>query len=179
MKEENKGQANWNYTSEEESAPLANTGDAKTLSWSAPSSYGGKRGVSWYSVMLIATVVVCGGFYLIFKDIITALVILLCVVLVVVYGLKKPRKINYQLEEGKIRINNKDYLLSGYRSFYVNRRPNGSSASLTPLKRLMPAITINFGPEIEASVLSSLGNYLPMEERENDLFDKFLDFIGF
>jgi hypothetical protein len=155
-------------------------GDKKNkIKWSSSSDINIGRHKGWYLGLVFVFAIVSIVFYLISKDLVAAVVILLSGILIYYYGIKRPREINYSIDENSIDINNRKYNLSSYKYFYVNEREHGGSASLVPLKRFSPSLDLFYDIADEDKILEILSNSLPLKQKETDLFDSMMRFIGF
>lgn len=148
------------------------------IKWSAGSVMS-HRGGLWYAGFFVISLLLSAGVYLLFKDIMTCGVILFCALVIIIFGLKKPRKIDYLLTQNSIKINNKSYSLHDFKFFTVTKRENGGMVSLIPLKRFSPSITVNYGVDNEQLVIGALSSVMPLEQKEKDIFDNLMHFIGF
>ena len=148
------------------------------IKWSSGSVMS-HRGGLWYLGFFLLAALISVGLYFLFNDIMTSVVLLFCSVVIVVFGLKKPRRIDYLLTQNSIKINNKSYSLHDFKFFTVTKRENGGMVSLIPLKRFSPSITVNYGVDNEQLVIGALSSVMPLEQKEKDIFDNLMHFIGF
>jgi hypothetical protein len=81
---------------------------------------------------------------------------------------RKPRQMEYEISSSGLRIGEKSYPYSLFRTFSVIRDGALSSISFSPIKKLMPPISAYFAPKDEERITKILGNYLPYEERKLD-----------
>lgn len=151
----------------------------KALYWEAPTSFSHGKSALWYAGLIAVVILACAIFYYFTKDILTIVVVLFCFGLIAFYGLREPRTIKYEMDSKNISINGKKYSFSEFRMFHLTRRDKGSSLSLVPVKRFLPAVNVNFYNEKEKEVLGLIGGIMPVQERESDMFDKILQFIGY
>ena len=169
---------NSDFSYSDSDLPVDKASQDFNLKWSAASVMA-NRGIGWYLGFLFIMIAVSTGAYFLLKDVMTAGVIAFCGILIVVFGLKKPREINYSLTQDEIKINQKTYSIHDYKFFYVNKREAGGTAQLVPLKRFSPAISLNYSIKDENLVLGALSNTLPLQQQDTDVFDKMMHFIGF
>ena len=156
-----------------------NAAEEPVLKWNSKTSINSDRNKVWYLGLILVFTAVAVAFFLFTHDIILSVIILMSGVLISYYGIKPPRAISYEMDDSKILINNKAYNLSSYKYYYINQRQHGGSASLVPLKRLSPSIDLNYDTDNEEKVISKLSNSLPLNQRDTDIFDSILRFIGF
>lgn len=164
------------YTSDQDNAPQ--TPSIDKIEWNS-SSVTDKRKESWYLSLVVVSGLISIGLYFITLDFITVGIIMLSVILIAYYGIKTPRSINYSIEGSILIINQRQYDLNKYKHFTISDREKGGSISLIPLKRLSPSITLNFTNNDSEKIINTLGSFMPMEQKENDLFDNLMRYIGF
>jgi hypothetical protein len=164
----------------EPAAPTTTQEDTKPLvSWTALDSFSTSKNFGWYFILLLVTIVVAAGIYLLTKDKITTGVILVSGLLIAIYGGKKPKAVKYALTDHGFKINDKSYEFNNFRSFSIVQHSGNLSAVLTPLKRFMPYMYIYFGGDVEKQVTTVLSDVLPIEMSHRDLIDKITRRIGF
>jgi len=174
-------QANWEYKADEETSPKdvsRAVADSKTrpsfskeessITWAASEFIEHKRGASWYLLLVLFTVILGVGTYFITKDIFATVIIAVMGIIVGVSASRKPRQMGYELSSSGLRIGEKSYPYSLFRTFSVIRDGAISSISFSPIKKLMPPISAYFAPKDEERITKILGNYLPYEERKLD-----------
>ena len=162
---------NSEQTSEKDDEPLFN--------WSAPNSYSSSKSFNWYLVLIVATLALTAAVYFITKDKITTTVILVSGLLVGVYGAKKPKNVSYQLTRDGFAVNGRHYKFGEFRSYTIVSHGNNRSAILTPLKRFVPYMYINFASDMEQEISNSLADVLPQDISHKDTLDNVLRKIGF
>lgn len=91
-----------------------------------------------------------------------------------VFAARQPRVLAYQLDHSGIRIGDKFYPYSEFKSFSVLDEGPVSSILLLPLKRFMPGVSMYYPPEQEEKIVTVIANYLPHEEREPDPLDRLM-----
>lgn len=117
--------------------------------------------------------------YMLTRDAVTAAVVVVGGLFLGVYGARKPRQIQYQVDFQGIRVGARRYEYGLFRSFSVV--PEGAFASivLMPLKRFSPPLTLYYSPSDEENILSILGTQLPFENRKPDFTDSLMRRIRF
>lgn len=153
--------------------------DKPIFKWSAPDSFSVNKQFSWYLALIVITLGVAAGIYLLTKDKITTAVILVSGILIGVYASKKPKMVDYQLTKHGFTINGRYHQFGEYRSFSVIYHGDIRSAVLTPLKRFMPYMYIYFASDMEQKILPTLVDVLPKETSHKDTLDNLLRKIGF
>ncbi|MHB1864877.1 MAG: hypothetical protein ACYCPS_01770 [Candidatus Saccharimonadales bacterium] len=163
-----------------ESEELTPSSDDEPLfNWSSPDSFSARKDIVWYLVLILVTLIVAAGIYLITKDKITTSVIIVSGILVGIYASKKPRLVNYQVTKYGFTVNGRYHRFGEYRSFSIVHHGEGRSAILTPLKRFMPYMYIYFASDIEQKIESILTDVLPKETSRKDALDKIIRKIGY
>jgi hypothetical protein len=167
------------YTSQDVITEVSPKEDEPLVNWSSVNSYSHSKTTSWYFIVILITVGISSIIYLFTKDRITTGVILVCGILLSVYGGKKPKTVDYQLTRSGFTVNGKYYQFSNFRSFSVIHQEIGSSVILTPLKRFLPYSYIYFDKDLEDQISTALADVLPFEAHRKDLVEDFLRKIGF
>jgi hypothetical protein len=103
--------------------------------------------------------------------------IILSVVTILVYSLRPPRTINYQLDNKGLKEENKLHSYEDFRSFGILKEGEHYSAILIPKKRLGLQVKIYFPEGSGEGIVDQLGNHLPMEEVKPDFLDKIVNFL--
>lgn len=153
--------------------------DGQAISWSASEYVAHQKTVGWYLLLVVAGFVLAVIVYLIMRDLVSATVIVLATILFAVYGARKPRVLQYRLDDKGITIGNSQFFYTQFRSFSVGRDGAFSSISLMPLKRFMPIMSMHFDPKDEDRIVTTLADRLPMEPSYKDPIDKLLQRIRF
>ena len=159
-------------------APVSNNEQVE-LSWTASEFIEHQKPQGWYLSLTAAALVVAAAMYFVLRDIVTTVVIVIAAVLFGVVGARKPRATNYSLSRTGLRIGDKAYPYSAFKSFSVLEEGAINSIQLLPLKRLMPPISLYFPPEMEEQIGDLLSDYLPHEDRDHDAIDRLMKRMHF
>jgi hypothetical protein len=149
------------------------------ISWTAAEFIVHKKGPGWFLTLAGVIVVVSVAVYLLTKDKISTATILICGILFGVYAVRRPRQLQYQLDDAGISIGQKFYSYEQFRSFSVVDDGAFSSILFMPLKRFAPLLTIYYDPADEEAIANLLTDCLPLEEHKLDLIDQFMRRIRF
>jgi hypothetical protein len=169
--------ANTSQGSELEVAPGMH--DATPITWTASEFMDHTKSASWYIGLLLVAVALSVGFYALFRDLITAIVILVAAAALGFYARRQPRQLEYQLDSQGLSIESKHFPYSSFRSFsVVDEGPFGSIAFM-PLKRFGLIITVYFDPQDEDHIVELIGEHLPLEPHTQDAVDRFMTRIRF
>ena len=153
--------------------------DDTKITWTASEFMDHTKSASWYLGLFLVAIIAAAGFYALFRDLITTVVILIAAAALGFYASRKPRQLEYQLDSSGLSIADKHFLYSSFRSFsLVDEGPFGSIAFL-PMKRFGLLITVYFAPQDEERIVNLIGKHLPLEPRSQDAIDKFMTRIRF
>jgi hypothetical protein len=160
-------------------ASLSSEVSGDQITWTASEYVAHHKTTMWYVVLVVVAVVAAGVAYLATKDLITAISIIL---IAFVFGLsagRKPRVLEYSLDNRGLMVAQKTYAYGMFRSFAVIDEGAFASIVFIPLKRFMPTLAIYYAPEDEAQIVQILADHLPMEQRKRDAIDTLLHKIRF
>lgn len=184
---EDKPPAGWQFKPEQpgqqhapvSSLPGANAPSDEAVSWTASEFIAHPKSVSWYGSLGLAAAAGCILVYLLTKDYISSAMIIVVAIVLAVFAARQPRTLKYKVDGHGLMIGQRLYSYLDFRSFSVIDEDAVSSIVFMPLKRFMPSLTIYYDPKDEDSILGTLSNYLPFEEREHDVVDRFMKRIRF
>jgi hypothetical protein len=141
------------------------------LKWTAPEFTHYRKNKSWF---VVVGVIAAGlfGWALLTKNLLFALLIGLSYFSVVVYGLKKPRKIPLTITPKGVKVEQTLYPFDNLRSFWIFYDPaQVKELSLRSKKLIMPYIKIPLGEQNPVEVRRLLLKYLPERKQEESLID--------
>jgi len=182
---ENKNQSNqgdsWKYSSEVAvGADTPKTDDSfEDISWSASEFIAHDKNVAWYGVLSIVTVIAATIVYFLTHDKISTIIIVLAGVIFGVYGARKPRTLNYKLDNVGLTIQTNLFNYDSLKSFMVIENSPIPNIILLPLKRFMPSMSIYLDPSSEEKVIKILSDRLPQDFHEQDFVERFMIRIRF
>lgn len=172
-------EASWQYSPEDQAAPEIMHTDVQPVEWTASEFVQHDKDASWYLALAVLAVIVVGIIYLLTRDVVTVVVIIIAMALFAVAAKRKPRTLHYEINSNGVMIGNKLYPFVQFKSFTVLQEGAFNSIQLMSLKRFMPPISLYCPPEQEPAVITALGNYLPHEQRDHDVVDRFMNRIRF
>jgi hypothetical protein len=146
--------------------------DDSVVAWVASEYIEHERNTSWYVLLAVITVGLAAGIYFLTKDIFATVIIAVVGLIVGVFAGRKPRQMEYELSSSGLRIGEKSYPYSLFRTFSIIKDGAINSVNLTPIKRFMPPISAYYAPKDEEQITKMLGNYLPYEESKLDSIDR-------
>lgn len=148
------------------------TASGTSVSWTASEYIDHSRGADWYLGLVAGTVVLAAAVYFVTKDYFAGGVIAAVGIIVGVFSTHKPRQIQYELASTGLRVGDKSYPLSLFKSFALIREGALSSVNLVPIKRFMPPLSIYFDPSDEQKIVTILGEHLPLAEGGLDAVER-------
>ena len=149
------------------------------LSWSGPEFINHEKSANWHILMALAAVVLAAILYLITKDIIATATVFIAVIVLGVYGLRKPKDISYSLTDQDIFIGQNRLSYGDYRAFTAMQDGPYLSVTLLPFKRFaLPAGLCCSGDQTD-KVVNYLSQRLPIEEHQPDLIENLMQRIHF
>lgn len=181
--------AGWQYKPDATSAPAGGNngfspaaapanGAAQNLpsevEWTASEFVAHDKGVGWYLILALVSLIIGGLVYLITSDIFSTAVVIILGIIFGVAGSRKPRVLTYRLTREGITAGNKFYPYGDYKSFaYLDEHPFASIVFI-PLKRFGFPLSVYLAPEDEHRVLEVLATHLPLERGEIGVIDSLM-----
>lgn len=150
-----------------------------TISWQSAEYLAHEKNQSWYALMIVGSALIAGVVYLLNRDIVTAVIILLALVGLTYFGGRKPQIQQFSVSTEGVQVGRSFYPFHDFRSFSVAEDPSASSIILMPLKRFMPAVNIYVPSEYEAQVVEHIADILPFEQHKVDLVDTIMRRLRF
>lgn len=176
--------ANWQFTPE--GSQSANTDltshhdePETVVEWTASEFVAHHKNTNWYAALAFCTFAGAGIIYLLTKDLITVGMIFVVAAIFGIFAARKPRTLNYRLDTSGIHIDAKSYAYNLYKSFSIIDEGAISSIRLSPMKRFMPPLSMYYDPKDEDKIADVLNNYMPFEEKSDDVIDSFMRRIRF
>lgn len=160
-----------NTSKSQQTAPL--------VSWTASEYIEHKKGFGWYLMLVVGAAVITAVLYWITRDIVSSAIVIVLIVVFAVVANRKPRVLEYRLDQNGLAIGNKFYAYVDFKSFTMEEVGVVKSITFLPLKRFMPSISLYFAPEDEAKITNTLSQFLPYEQRPPDTIDRFMRSIRF
>lgn len=150
-----------------------------SVSWTASEFLHHQKPTSWYAAVSGVSVLAGAILFLLTKDLIGPLSIVILTALLLVGAAKKPRTLDYLVDQDGVVVGNKEYAFDDFQSFNIVREDQIESIALIPHKRLKPAVSLYFSPDDAQKIFDVISEHLPFEKREQDPIDKFLHKIRF
>lgn len=100
------------------------------------------------------------------------ILIVLCIISLLIYVLRPPRKIKYSVDAKGLTEGDRTYNFEDFRAFGVLQDDTNFAIVMMPRKRFSPAVTVYFPKEKGEEIVDIFGARLQMEEVKLDLIDK-------
>ncbi|MGA3150605.1 MAG: hypothetical protein ABSD10_03280 [Candidatus Saccharimonadales bacterium] len=143
-----------------------------TITWTASEYVEHQHGVGWYASLVVVTVALTAGIYFITKDYFAAGTIITLGIIVAVFAGHQPSQIEFELSDSGLRVGEKNYSYSLFKSFSIFREGKLPSINMAPIKRFMPPISAYFDPKDERKIVDLLGEHIPFEPRNPSVIDR-------
>jgi hypothetical protein len=149
------------------------------ISWVAPEFVQHDKNAGWYVTLLAATVIACGVFYVLSRDLVSAVMILVVMVIACVYSLRKPKNIQYGLNDRGMTIGVKNSFYGNFRSFTASHEGNFINITFIPLQRFSLPIGLCVDQQDGDKVVNFLADRLPLEKHNPDMLERLMLRIHF
>lgn len=173
--------ATWQYQQSAAPAPTAFEPALPQdgITWTASEFIAHEKGAQWYGLLLLVGLAAASADYLLFRDTISSVIILLAVVAFSALSARKPRTQQYTITPGGLQIGAKAYFFQDFKNFSIAEEGAIASIVFMPMKRFMPALTIYVAPDMEDQVVDFLSALLPFEQHRADAVDSLMRRIRF
>jgi len=149
------------------------------VSWSASEYIAHDKNANWYIVLGLAVVLFAGLVYLLTRELISSVVIIIMGVAFGGFAARKPQELTYVLDNNALHVGNKSFSYGQFKSFTVIQDEAVHSITLMPLQRFMPPLSIYFDPSDEEKIVTALSGYIPYEDRKQDFVDRIMRKVRF
>lgn len=150
-----------------------------TLTWTILEFGATNKSTSWYAALAGVSVMAAIIVYLLIKDMISSVVVLVCGFVFGFYGSRKPKLLTFMLNDHGIATGEKFHPYHDFRSFAVTVDGPYTSILLHPLKRFALYLTVNCHPDDEDRIIDVLAARLPFEDHSPDPIDRLMSRIRF
>lgn len=96
-----------------------------------------------------------------------------------IVSVKKPRELEYRIDNSGIAIGAKKYSYESFKAFALTQEGAMPTIVLLPLGRFMPPISVYCTAEDMPAILAKLEEFLPEDTHRYDAIDRFLRRIRF
>lgn len=170
--------SSWEYKSD---SPAEGTDKPKSgsISWTASEYIGHEHGIAWFLTLIISTLGITALVYLVTKDYFATGTILVVGIICGIAANRKPHEITYEISNNGLKIGQKTYLYSSFKSFSVVKEESIESINLEPVKRFMPPVAAYFAPDQREDIMGALNEHLPYQEHKLDNIDRLARHLRF
>jgi hypothetical protein len=158
-------------------ASTPNSGDG--VIWTASEFVAHEKSAGWYGALLAGSMGLTVIIYLLTRDIISAVVVIIAALAFAALAGRRPRQLRYQLNNSGMTIGQKQFAYTAFKSFSVVPEGAFSSIVFRPLKRFAPLTTIYYAPDDEEKIIDLLSQHLPFQEYKPDPVDDMMRRIRF
>jgi len=177
------GPQQWNYTSGqlindgEQTQPATTTpqmpeANQVLVSWQASEFIENDKNASWYALVAGGTVVIAVLMFVIIRQLISSVVILLMGIVFAVYGSAKPRILQYDITPQELRIGGRVYDFNSIKSFCIIDEGAMPYIQLLLQRRLSVPLIVYVDPTQIDDVAEVLGQFVPYDQKKRDIADK-------
>lgn len=160
---------------EQQSSPEEDESDDTVLiRWEAPEYAHHERGMGWYVIFGVVTLVLVVVAILVIQSITFAILVPVMAIALFIYTQRAPEVLRYTLSRKGLHINDKLFTYSQFKSFGIVNHNNMHSAVLVPRKRFQLGQTVYFPEEVGEQLVDMLAARLPMKELGPDALDRLL-----
>lgn len=149
------------------------------ISWEASEYVHHEKSIAWYLIFAVVSAGIIAGTYLLLEDVISIIVVTMMAVTLLMFANRRPRALKYVVSDEGVKIEDRAYAYSSFKSFSIMYYGEIESVYLEPLERFMPPISIYYAPEDAEKITTMLGQYLPQRQREPDFIDQLVHRIRF
>ena len=146
------------------------------ISWQAEEYVVRDHNTGWYFGLFFIGIALLAVAVLIKSWTFFALIIL-CIISILVFTLRPPRKISYVLDDEGLKEGERLHKYEEFKAFGITKEGNHYSAVLIPKKRLGINVKVYFPGGSGEAIVDALGARLPMEEVKLDFLDKIVNFL--
>ena len=151
---------------------MSKDNDVNIVAWEASEYIHHEKSLMGYVMFAVATIGILGGTYVLIHDIIAIVIVTMMAIVVVIFANRPPHSLKYELGDDGLKVEEREYPYSAFKSFSVMEYGAVESVYLEPVERFMPPISVYFSPEDGDRIISLLGTYLPHRERKPDIVDQ-------
>lgn len=170
------GDSGWQFRQSAEALQSQHAGPSmdESLTWTASEYIAHEKGAGWYLLLAAGGAAAAVADYLLVKDKISTIVIMLAALSFGVLSARKPNVQQYALTYQGLQIGAKAYFFQDFKNFSVAEEGAIASIVFMPMKRFMPPLTIYVAPDMEDRVVDFLSRILPFEQHRADAVDSFM-----
>jgi hypothetical protein len=149
-----------------------------SITWTASEFVNNAKNLGWYLMFIVAILIICAAVYLFTHSIFSSIVIFVLGLALCFMAGRRPKELDYGLDDQGIIINGTDYPFSEFKSYTLVTEGGLDHIALISIKRFISDKTIYFEPQDRDRIISLLGEFLPLEPASKDPIDGFMKRIG-
>lgn len=146
----------------------------RPVHWQADEYISHERNGLWFAVFGLVVALMITLAVVLMRSWTFAALILVMAVALVIYATRPPRRLSYTLDSDGLRVGDRVYRLTDFKSFGVIQDSGHFSILLVPVKRFRPGVTVYFPQEAGEQIVDFLGAQLPMDQFKLDVIDRLL-----
>lgn len=162
------------YDSAPEPADISMQHSGSEVSWTASEFVVHEKSPMWYLAMIGGAALLSIIVYVITRDWFSTLVVIIAAAIFGVAAGRKPRQMQYAVDDHGVSIGRRFYPYGDFRSFSIAEDGPLRSVNFMPLKRFMPALSIYYDPADEQRIGEVLTAHLPMHEHKHDMTERLM-----
>ncbi|MBR0460492.1 hypothetical protein IJI91_00640 [Candidatus Saccharibacteria bacterium] len=152
------------------------TENINDIRWEAHEYIQRDKNAGWYVAMvLIAAAIVALAVWRGWWTF--AALIVVCVIALILYSVRPPRKLHYVLNKEGLKEENKLYKFEDFKAFGIDKDDKYYAIVLISKKRFSPRVRVYFPQESGEQIIDMFGMRLPMEEVKPDFVDKIVKLL--
>lgn len=158
---------------------LSEAREQGVLEWTASEYVEHEKSNTWFvwlGVIALALLILA---VFVIKEYTFAALIVVMTVSIVVWARRPAMEMHYQLSADMIAVNDKQFMLHGFRAFGVLQEGAIYYAVLLPIKRFSPGVNVYFPHKLGEQIVDVFGATLPMEDIKPDFIDKLTNRLNF
>ena len=142
------------------------------ISWTASEFIVREKKSSWYLLLIMVTVIIASLMFLLTREIISAVAVIMLALLFGIYGNAKPRSLQYGVDEKGITVDKKHYTYETFRGAEMIKDGTIPEISFIPTRRIAVPLTIYYPIEREQEILHLVGTFLPVDIKRSASIDR-------
>jgi len=149
------------------------------ISWQALEFVHHPKTAKWYAIYSLASLVIVAVGYLIARDVVTVVVLVICAGMFGYVAARQPRELSYGLGHNGIYVGRRLYPYKDFNAFGIIDDGVVASIDFMPLKRFAPMLSIYCDPAEESDVMDILTQHLPYRNHQRTALDTLMHRIHF
>lgn len=152
---------------------------SEAVAWTGSEYVNNQKNGMWYLALVGAIILIGGLVYLLSRDIVSVIFIVIVGVLFAFMASRKPRQLQFVVDDHGIQVGQRYYPFSDYLSFSLQRDGAINYISMLPLHRFKNELSIYCPPDQEQKIFEAISSQLPNNQRKETYVDKLARMIRF